>query len=293
MSESEGTTSSASSDPVPAIRESEATGRTAELFAHIRATLGVPVVNLVWRHIAVFPGALEWTWQVVRPAYVAGTVDAAADALREGLSLPELPGLPAAVLSAAGLSPDDVRGIRTVVDAYHRSNAMNLVALTALLARIDGVTGKAAPAPRPAAAVTARRVEERLPELLPLGDMAPGTAELVRALNLVGERGDGHIVASMYRHLANWPNFLALAWMLVTPAHRDGRLARSIDGGLALARQLAAGLTSGLGEPTVSISEETRADVRKAVTAFTEHPISKMVVMCAILHRALPPADRG
>ena len=39
-------------DPFPAIAEASATGETADLFADIRATVGVRVVNLVWRHLA-------------------------------------------------------------------------------------------------------------------------------------------------------------------------------------------------------------------------------------------------
>jgi hypothetical protein len=34
-------------DPVPAIAEGEATGKTAALFADIRAMLGVGIVNLI------------------------------------------------------------------------------------------------------------------------------------------------------------------------------------------------------------------------------------------------------
>jgi hypothetical protein len=36
-------------DPLPAVAESSATGETAEIFADIRATVGVRVVNLVSR----------------------------------------------------------------------------------------------------------------------------------------------------------------------------------------------------------------------------------------------------
>ena len=50
------------SDPFPAVAESAATGQTAEIFADIRATVGVRVVNLVWRHLATIDGALAWTW---------------------------------------------------------------------------------------------------------------------------------------------------------------------------------------------------------------------------------------
>ena len=47
------------SDPVPAITEAAATGETATIFADIRGVLGVDVVNLIWRHLAVNPGALS------------------------------------------------------------------------------------------------------------------------------------------------------------------------------------------------------------------------------------------
>ena len=57
-------------DPIAAIPEAEATGDTAALFADIRATLGLPVVNLVWRHLATIPGGLPWTWDQVKPFYV-------------------------------------------------------------------------------------------------------------------------------------------------------------------------------------------------------------------------------
>ena len=49
-------------DPVPSIREADATGDIAVLYDDIRATLGVPVVNLIWRHLAVLPGGLSWAW---------------------------------------------------------------------------------------------------------------------------------------------------------------------------------------------------------------------------------------
>ena len=53
------------SDPFPAVAEASALGETAELFADIRATVGVRVVNLVWRHLAIFDGALPWAWATV------------------------------------------------------------------------------------------------------------------------------------------------------------------------------------------------------------------------------------
>ena len=61
----------AQGDPVSAIREDEATETIASIFADIRETLNVEVVNLVWRHLATMPGALEWVWGTLKPLYKA------------------------------------------------------------------------------------------------------------------------------------------------------------------------------------------------------------------------------
>ena len=45
-------------DRVNTITEAEATGEIADLYTEIRAGLGVPVVNLIWRHLAAISGGL-------------------------------------------------------------------------------------------------------------------------------------------------------------------------------------------------------------------------------------------
>ncbi len=77
----------ASGDPVPSIREDQAEGDIAALYGDIRATLGVPVVNLIWRHLATFPNGLAWAWHAVRPQYRSGAVQAESRALRDHLVL--------------------------------------------------------------------------------------------------------------------------------------------------------------------------------------------------------------
>ena len=78
-------------DPVTAIRETEATGETARLFADIRNLLGVNVVNLIWRHLATLPDCLPWAWAAVRPVYASGLAKAQSEALKGGIVLPGLP----------------------------------------------------------------------------------------------------------------------------------------------------------------------------------------------------------
>ena len=56
-----------SSDPVPAVIESEATGEIKEIFDDIKNVTGVDVVNLVWRRLAITKDALCSVWDVLRP----------------------------------------------------------------------------------------------------------------------------------------------------------------------------------------------------------------------------------
>ena len=108
------------SDPVPAVIETEATGETARIFADIRETLGSPVVNLIWRHLATVEGGLEWAWTAARPIYASRQAQSAAARLYARLEpplpcpLPERPlpvpsPLPAApVPSPSAVAPDRV-----------------------------------------------------------------------------------------------------------------------------------------------------------------------------------------
>jgi hypothetical protein len=126
------------SDPVPAVSEAAATGLTGEIFADIRRVLGVEVVNLIWRHLATLPGALPWAWEMLRPLYADGTLAAEAQLLHSQLALPQLPAFPPELLAAVDLTDQDISSIRNILAAYDRTNAMALLALSALLYRLEG-----------------------------------------------------------------------------------------------------------------------------------------------------------
>src|SRR5256885_784257 len=104
------------SEPFPAIAEASATGETADLFADIRATVGVRVVNLVWRHLATLDGALPWAWTAVKPLYLKGIADQAVVHFRESMIVPKLGSL-------AGPEPISVDA---VLASYDHSNTVNL-----------------------------------------------------------------------------------------------------------------------------------------------------------------------
>jgi hypothetical protein len=273
-------------DPIPAISESEATGLIAEIFADIRHVYRVGVVNLIWRHLATIPGGLPWVWSTIRPLYVNRTVSQEAAALRAALSLPELPPWPVAALISAGLQDKDIAGIRTVLAAYDRTNAMALIAFLAVQFRLERVPLPAdvvvcAPIPVPAEPER----ELPLPPLLALPDMSTSTAELVLAINGLGAMYREPILASMYRHLAHWPAYLALVWTVLAPVKFDQRLDRAIEDAIAQARGRARCLAAQLPTPLPAIRPVTARAVARAIDRFTGDVIAKMVVICSLLRR--------
>ena len=210
-------------DTMPTLPESEATGRAAVLYADIRDVLGVPVVNLIWRRLAHFPGALEWAWGAVRPLYAGGAADAAAADIRDCTPLPDLPPWPRGMLPAMGLGEAESASILHVLASYDRGNRLNLAALGALLQALEGASGATLAVVESGAARAA--VEGEIPPIPAMEALSPEVRELVLGLNEFGNSGDT-VVASLYRHLAYWPGYLALAWVQLAALDRDERTGR-------------------------------------------------------------------
>ncbi|HEY4167133.1 MAG TPA: hypothetical protein VGM96_10170 [Reyranella sp.] len=255
-------------DPFPAIAEASATGETAALFADIRATVGVRVVNLVWRHLATIDGALPWAWAAVKPLYLHGIADRAAVRFRESMILPKL-------ASLAGPQPQSVDD---VLASYDHSNTINLFALGALVAWLRNETaGEGVPEAEsrlPAPDVT-------LPKLMSAEDVTPETWALVRRLNRFG---DPHqvILASMYRQLAHAPAFLRQVEGALTPVEADGSLVRAIAANRRDAYERAKLLARAIDAQRPPFAGE----VETSVSAFVDHAIGKMVTICRAIRRA-------
>ena len=263
-------------DTMPTLPETEATGTAAALYADIRNVLGVPVVNLIWRRLAYFPGGLEWAWSAVRPLYAGGLADAAAAGIRERTPLPDLPPWPRDMLPAMGLGEEESRAILRVLASYDRGNRLNLAALGALLQALEGA---AAGGSAPAAGGGARAVVEgELPPIPSMESLTPEVRALVLDLNELGGRGS-EVVASLYRHLAWWPGYLALIWVQLAALDRDGRLAATIASGAEAAHEASAGLVGGLALPT----EPPPPAVAEAVGQFVRGPIARMTPVSALL----------
>jgi hypothetical protein len=257
------------SDPFPAVAESSATGETAALFADIRATVGVRVVNLVWRHLATIDGALPWAWGAVKPLYLQGIPDQAAVRFRETMTVPKL----------GTLSGPQPASVDDVLASYDHSNTINLFALGALVAWLRGETAKEGVPP------TGRRLpspDVTLPKLASEEDVAPETWALVLRLNKFGDRPQPIILASMYRHLAHAPQFLERIEPVLAAVQADG----SLDRAITTNRTAAEGQSRLLARAIDARAPREAARIEAGVAAFVEHAIGKMVTICRAVRAA-------
>ncbi len=276
-------------DPVLAIAEIDATGDTAALFTDIRTTLGVPVVNLVWRHLATIPGALPWAWTSLKPLYENNAIASEAETLSAGIDLTSnnvsAPALSMATLSAAGLSRSDLDRITMVLRSYKRSNSMNIIAVDTLRSCLEGHGQGSLVAPSTISSQP-NPISGTMPKILSPDEMSFNTRALVEALNNFGDRRD--VLPTMYRHLAHWPAYLALVHVLLAPHHASGHLETLIVSILSDSRARSGRLCTTSPTPVPVLDASVRDDVLAALTAFAEGPLCKMIAIVSVIRAAMP-----
>jgi len=206
------------------VPEAGASGRVAELYADIRAVLGLPLVNLVYRHLAVDEEQLAAVWAALRPNLGSRVAAEAGDSLVR-LAAPSAAVLPRPVALDGAL-------VVATLDAYARGNSRNLLGMHALLDGCPG-NGERTPAPLPASGATLP-----MAELDGLATSARAVLDETAALLVGTERPV--LVPSLLRHFAHDEGALAAVRdTLCAHAHDLASRSRAVA---AQARRLAAGL---------------------------------------------------
>jgi len=208
------------------VKEANATGKVAEIYHDLRHALGVPMVNLLFRHMATVPGCLEWTWSQVGPLYISGQIGHESRKLTDGL-LQDLSAVTSGTdLSLAGLNSAAISVIAATLDAYNRANPMNVIGMKLLQRFVSDASQdisarrlirKSPPRPEP-------RELTYLPPMASLDSLDETTIALLRKIAVQVNDRDGPIIPSLLRHLTQWPGFLELFSALVEELRLDERL---------------------------------------------------------------------
>ena len=187
-------------DPVTAIDESKATGTTAEIFNDIRSTMAIPLITSIWRGLTGMQNNLSEVWSIAKPIYQSGEPKKVLLKMIDQLNLPIIDN----TIYNIDLTKEDLSNISQIIKVYNISNGMNLIALSALIM----VDFKPLYSKR---IMPVKLLDGKFPQLMTKDQIAPKTWNIIRIVNSFGSPSgiDSH-VATLWRHLGHWPNFLFL-----------------------------------------------------------------------------------
>ena len=203
------------------LRESEVSGEQSRIYAEIRRLGGVPMVALIFRHLATLPGAIEWMWGAMEPVWRSGTLQEAAWRIAREARLEPIARIPHAALRSLGVDDAGREEIRVVLTAYNRANPENLLTVLCLLRLLEGRAANGTTGP------TAWNPPAAPGPLVPMGNIAKmpqDVSELLQWVAAPGAPGEPRVVQSLYRHFTHRPAFLALVVTLIRQRLDDGSL---------------------------------------------------------------------
>ena len=264
------------------LAERDATGEKAAIYAAVKHLGGVPMVALIFRHLATRPGVLEWAWEAIGPAWRTGRLQEAAWRISREAPLVPLAPMPRAALESLGVDSAARAQVREVLEAYNRANPENMLSMLCLLRVLDGARAAEAmperawtPPPSPGLPLP----------MIDVNSMDPQVSALLDLVAAPGEPGAPKVVQSLYRHLAQRPPYLALAVTLLRERFDDGSIDHA-TGKIAAAMNTAAdGLARSMRVPAAP-----DPSVRAVLQRFSGAVIPQMIVVGLLLERALPPA---
>lgn len=199
----------------PTIPEATASPATQEIYADIRSTMGVALVNLVWRHLAVTPTVLQWSWHALKPHYASGAVPAAAWLLREALETPVLPAFSREEQGQLTHEMAAADEIDAVFGTYERGNAQNLVAMcylrNCLTTPENQSTVTTELSEKEKAAEQSDKVTRAIPPLPRWESLNTEIQNTITAMTSVWVPANyPGITPSVFRHISYWPTLLLL-----------------------------------------------------------------------------------
>ena len=262
------------------LAERDAAGEKAAIYAEIKRLGAVPMVALIFRHLATLPGGIEWMWNAIGPAWRAGRLQEAAWRVAAEAPLRPVARMPRAALSVLGVDDAALGEIRVVLDAYNRANPENMLSVLCLLRLAEG-----------ASATQRLELREWTPPpasgpLVPMIDIATMPREVAALLDLVAApnpAGGPRVVQSLYRHFGHRPQFLALAITLLRERFDDGSIEGCVEAIVAAMNAAADEIVRGLSAPPAP-----HAGIREVRHRFGGAVIPQMIVVGRLLRQALP-----
>jgi hypothetical protein len=261
------------------VSESEARGRTLELYQNIRDTLGLPIVPTAFQAFAAVPSFLELAWGTLNPLARTQQFFILADRLRADAytrcytysSVPDL----RSRLEAMQFSRGACEEITTSVDMLNHGSAIVLLLLAVLLQSFEGPVGTDCECERPAV----RPVYTVRPPLLDEEHAPPNIQRIFEDIRKTLKIPQ--LTADM-RALARWPQFFAEYWQGLRAAVQSPLYEVCFRGAhetaFALTREIPVAIelpTEKLGQ--AGLTEEQIASVLRITDSFVNATVSTVL----------------
>jgi len=265
------------------VAETNASPPVRAVFGEIKKLSGVPIIALIYRHIATMPGVLEWAWEMLEPVMATGQLQIAAWDLSNGLKLPQVLLIPRVARRAVGISDEDDAEIGTVLSAFNRMNPVNAVAIRYLIRHLDA--GKASYSK--ASGSTADWLPPAmLPDLPPMLSLEEIDRPVLELISWICHRDEGRhqgIWPSLYRYLARQPAFLAFASIVLAP--HFVRVDQIVED-MRVKIQLVANSLPLYSSFHSTLREEIKSDLRRTIGEFSGL-IPEMLMVGLLLEQSL------
>ena len=243
----------------------------------------VPMPALIFRNLATHPGVLEEVWDGIGPLFRSGQIqDAGWRIARIATPKDLLPPIEAHARTVMGLSDEALVEIRNALEAYNRANPVNLLAMLCLLERLK--TDAPAQMVPLGAWTPPASIPSAMPKMAALDTMPTQIRWLINDLGFGDRSKLAPVVPSLYRHLTNWPAYLAVLHVTLLPRFRDGSIATATEQLRQTMAQEAVPLALSL-PPMRRLA--TLPEVSDTISNFTATVIPQMIVIGTAMRRSL------
>jgi hypothetical protein len=199
---------------LPLVRESDAAGRTLEIYQEIKSALGVPHVNLIFQAYGAHPHFLELAWKSLQPAIETREFFLCADRIRgeaytavhNYFSVPDLCSSIREVHFSAGAQHE----LTDAVELFHYNNPLLLlIAAVQLQAFEEGPSQhRIGPPGADHPVFTSKPIQ--IPEEAASAPIRKVYDDIKRTLGV-------NTINTDYKAFARWPDFLSLYWNSLKP----------------------------------------------------------------------------
>ena len=259
-------------NPVTALSEDQAKGKTAEIFSDIRKTMNIPLITSIWRGLAGMNNSLEEVWTLTKPIYLSGTPELALTKMINSVYLP----IPNS-FNYKKFNQKDIKNIKGIIKVYNKSNGMNLMALSAFISSeykpsINIINAN----------IQKNIVEPEFPRLLNKEEISTETWNIVKNINSIGSpKGINSHVATLWRHLSHWPNFLLLVYTELKSIEENNEILKASENMLNYIK--ADGINLKRQKTKYNISEEAFSTIQNYVN--NTNQVIRMVVLGNIIDK--------